>query len=354
MIPPLPVPGRLRPVRDDDRDGLIALVGAAYDEHPGCVLDLDDLDRDLTHLATAIAAKRGRAWVVESPDGAIGACVGYAPTVHDGVTAVELKRLYVAGHLRRSGLGGHLVGVVEELAHLHGARAVELWSDSRFTDAHRLYERLGYRRSRTTRDLHDPSVTTEFHLVRPLPRAPIPGRTVTWSTPHGGTERCRLSPLPDGGWRLSGSTLEPRGAGRYQVDVDATWSTRQVHVSFEDHGGERELTLVADGSGRWWRDGEPAADLDGALDVDLELTPSTNTLPLRRLELRRGTAQEIVAAWVRLPDLDVISSRQVYERDADGSATYRSGSFESRLTLDQDALVVDHGDHWLRSQHDEA
>jgi hypothetical protein len=54
----LPV-GTLRPVEDGDRDALIALIGAAYDEHPGCVLDLPGVDADLCAPATTAAARGG-------------------------------------------------------------------------------------------------------------------------------------------------------------------------------------------------------------------------------------------------------------------------------------------------------
>jgi hypothetical protein len=49
---------------------------------------------------------------------------------------------------------------------------MELWSDTRFLDAHRLYERLGYRRTGRTRELHDLSDTVEYEFDKPLRSAP--------------------------------------------------------------------------------------------------------------------------------------------------------------------------------------
>lgn len=49
------------------------------------------------------------------------------------------------------------------------AGTVELWSDTRFTDAHRLEERLGYRRTGETRELGDLSNTTGFRYLREFP-----------------------------------------------------------------------------------------------------------------------------------------------------------------------------------------
>jgi putative acetyltransferase len=57
---------------------------------------------------------------------------------------------------------------VEHEARRTGARMVELWSDTRFTAAHRLYERLGYIRLPETRSLSDLSQTTEFHYRKQL------------------------------------------------------------------------------------------------------------------------------------------------------------------------------------------
>jgi putative acetyltransferase len=45
---------------------------------------------------------------------------------------------------------------------------LELWSDTRFVDAHRLDARLGYRRLPGTRDLHDRSNSTEYHYAKSL------------------------------------------------------------------------------------------------------------------------------------------------------------------------------------------
>lgn len=158
----------LRSLRPDDADQVIALIGAAYAEYPGCVLDLPGVDDDLPDLADRLARAGGRGWVVED-HGSVVACVGVVPADVDGVRGAELKRLYVAAGHRRRGLGRGLVGLVEDHAQdVLGARALDLWSDTRFEDAHRLYERCGYRPTGETRRLHDPSDTTEYRFLRHL------------------------------------------------------------------------------------------------------------------------------------------------------------------------------------------
>lgn len=154
----------IRPATDADSTAIVALVGDCFAEYPGCVLDLPGIDAWMRAPASAYAGTGGQLWVVEL-DGVVVAIVGYKPTAPG---RVELKSLYVGAAARRRGLGARLVGAVEVAARAGGASVVELWSDSRFTDAHRLYERLGYRRGAQTRELHDPSDTTEYFFDRPL------------------------------------------------------------------------------------------------------------------------------------------------------------------------------------------
>ena len=162
MRRPLPV---VRDLRESDSEAIVALIGGCFAEYPGCVLDLDDLDRWMLAPRSSYDAWGGRMWVVEL-DGRLVACCGVKPL---GGGAVELKSLYVAAAARRRGLASELVGLVEAQAREWGATRVELWSDSRFADAHRLYEGLGYRRLAETRELHDPSGTTEHAFAKDLP-----------------------------------------------------------------------------------------------------------------------------------------------------------------------------------------
>jgi GNAT superfamily N-acetyltransferase len=152
----------VRHVRDDDSAGLIELIGACWAEYPGCVLDIDREEPWLRAPAAAYAASGGTCWVVED-GGDIVACVGIKP-LPDG--AAELKSLYVAARARRRGLGERLTGLVESEAARLGASRIVLWSDTRFGDAHRLYERLGYVRTGRTRELHDLSQTVEYEFVK--------------------------------------------------------------------------------------------------------------------------------------------------------------------------------------------
>jgi putative acetyltransferase len=146
----------VRDALDSDSEQLVRLIREVFAEYPGCALDVDGEMPHLRRPASAFAAWLGRFWVAEQA-GEVVACVGLA--AQDGTA--ELKHLYVAARARRQGLGGHLCELVEAEARRRGLQRVELWSDTRFLDAHRLYESRGYSRSSRTRELHDLSRSVE-------------------------------------------------------------------------------------------------------------------------------------------------------------------------------------------------
>jgi len=157
----------VRDARDDDALDLIALVARCWSEYPGCVLDVHGEEPELLEPATAFARHGGRLWVAEDRGRVVGS-IGVKPGTGD---LASLVKLYVDPPARGRGLGERLVGVVEREVLALGLGQVELWTDTRFTHAHRLYERLGYDRRPETRELHDLSRTVEYRFTKAL-RAP--------------------------------------------------------------------------------------------------------------------------------------------------------------------------------------
>ncbi|MBI2568760.1 MAG: GNAT family N-acetyltransferase [Candidatus Schekmanbacteria bacterium] len=156
----------VRAARDTDAAALIALISTVWSEYPGCVMDIDGEVPELRCIASAFARVHGEFWIAEDRTGLVTGCVGWRPAAApDGI---ELCKLYVARAARRRGLGKRLCDLVEAAAVRVEARHVELWSDTRFGDAHRLYERLGYRRGSETRDLHDLSHSVEYYFRKNL------------------------------------------------------------------------------------------------------------------------------------------------------------------------------------------
>jgi GNAT superfamily N-acetyltransferase len=156
-----------RQVRDEDSAGLIELIGGCYAEYPGCYLDVEHEESWLLEPSTAYRRWRGVLWVVER-DGRVVASGGMRPS---GPGMASVHHLYVERGQRRQGLASRLLVRIEAAARERDAHWIQLWSDTRFVEAHRLYRRLGYLRSGGFRELGDRSRSEEYHFVKLLSAA---------------------------------------------------------------------------------------------------------------------------------------------------------------------------------------
>ena len=147
------------------------------------------------------------------------------------------------------------------------------------------------------------------------------------------------------GWRFSGHTAAVEDQRpwtvRYEIGVDRRWRTRTAEVWIWSQPAVTRLSLRHDGSGSWTVNGVRGSHLDGCMDVDLESSACTNTLPVHRIG-SDTRAHEAPAAYVRV-DGAVERLEQAYRRSADdGSYEYRAPRFDfaARLQYDRHGLVV--------------
>ncbi len=141
----------------------------------------------------------------------------------------------------------------------------------------------------------------------------------------------------------------------YFVRTDADFRTRQARVGYS---GGPCLHVESDGNGTWYDViGKRALPgLDGCFDIDIGVTPATNTLPMKRLKLRAGESKDITVAYVPLPDqidgdflprraeqrYTCLTPEQWYRYEG----LFRG--FTAELEVDQAGLVIDYPDTFRR------
>lgn len=121
----------------------------------------------------------------------------------------------------------------------------------------------------------------------------------------------------------------------YLVDCDSQWRTYQAYV-VQNHGGKtRVIHLRRDEQQRWHLEGQPIQK-SHLPDIDLEITPATNTLAINRLNLAIGASAEVEAVWVRFPSLvpEILSQR--YTRLEKNLYRYESLSFDFQTLIEVD------------------
>ena len=98
----------------------------------------------------AIEAQPGNEILVGERDGHVVACLQLTiiPGLsHCGMTRALIENVRVLSRLRGQGIGTQFLSFAEARARASGCRLVELTSSKSRLDAHRFYERLGYRQS---------------------------------------------------------------------------------------------------------------------------------------------------------------------------------------------------------------
>jgi len=129
----------------------------------------------------------------------------------------------------------------------------------------------------------------------------------------------------------------------YRIELDASWRTLRAEVTARSRAGRRSIVLERRGADRWTVDGAPVPALEGCVDVDLESSAVTNTLPIHRLEFPPGEAVPCPAAYVRA-DLTVERLEQTYTSRPELRFGYTAPAFEfaGELTYDRSGLIVDY------------
>lgn len=85
--------------------------------------------------------------------------------------------------------------------------------------------------------------------------------------------------------------------------------------------------------GRWALNGTERPQAAGCVDVDLNFTPATNLIAIRRLALQVGDQSEAPAAWLRFPELALERLEQQYHRVALDRYDYQAPGVGYAATL---------------------
>jgi len=137
---------------------------------------------------------------------------------------------------------------------------------------------------------------------------------------------------------------------RYKLDCAHDWRIQHAFVEIVGDSGASAIELTVDNQQRWWREGRELPEFRGLTDIDLQVSPCTNTLPIRRLNLAVGERANVTAVWLRFPQLELERLDQQYTRVGPHSYRYESGqgAFRADLEVDGHGLVVRYGDLWER------
>jgi len=167
-------------------------------------------------------------------------------------------------------------------------------------------------------------------------------------------ENCLVNTL-DTGSEIN-STIIGRYDGKiyrveYQIKVNPNWETVLLDVKTQHSDLRDHLILESDGKGNWILNRKKADQFKDCIDIDIPLTPFTNTLPVNRLNMDTNDLRQIKVIYVDLLERQIKPLHQKYTRLSDTDYLYENvpNDFEAKIEVDELGFVVDYPALFIRT-----
>lgn len=128
----------IRDYRKGDEADICSVVRDCFEEY-GFTWESGGYNADTEDVQSHYIDNGGWFWVMEVH----GEIIGTGGLMPIGESKCELWRLYLRAEHRGKGLGRMFYEFILRFAKQRGFTEMEIWSDVKLVDAHRLYEKLG-------------------------------------------------------------------------------------------------------------------------------------------------------------------------------------------------------------------
>jgi hypothetical protein len=180
----------------------------------------------------------------------------------------------------------------------------------------------------------------------------VSDQTILWRRlDQPGHESARLF-LQGPHWHLVGTSVFSYNRQPCRLDYlvvcNSNWQTFFGRITGWVGDETVEIELSVDSAGRWFLNGIDCPAVAGCFDLDLNFSPSTNLLPIRRLGLEVGEESKVTAAWLRFPSFTLEPLEQQYRRLDLSTYRYESagGSFFAELEINKAGFVTHYPSFW--------
>lgn len=130
----------------------------------------------------------------------------------------------------------------------------------------------------------------------------------------------------------------------YRIKTDQQWRTRWFEIKTRLGNKDQYFSMESDGLGNWNSNGRQETMFNECLDIDISLTPFTNTLPINRLNLAAQGTSEIQVVYVDVLNNSVRPARQKYSHVSGSKYKYENipNDFDALISVDEQGLVIDY------------
>ncbi|MDR2221360.1 MAG: putative glycolipid-binding domain-containing protein [Flavobacteriaceae bacterium] len=157
-------------------------------------------------------------------------------------------------------------------------------------------------------------------------------------------EKCSISKKEDS-FHIKGELVGNRNnqvfGVEYQIVVDLQWQTRFFSINssvanrYNSISGHKLNHL-------WIIDEVEYPEFSSCLDIDISVTPFTNTLPINRLKLDIGESAEIDVLYLNPVEDKRVMVKQQYTKLGEHSYHYKNlwSDFEATIEVDAEGIIT--------------
>ena len=137
----------------------------------------------------------------------------------------------------------------------------------------------------------------------------------------------------------------------YYIKTNHNWETVFFEIKSRHSNQIQMIRFEGDGRGNWISEDKKVGQFSGCIDIDIPLTPLTNSLPINRLNLAQNQTQEIQVIYLDLLEQQIRPVRQKYIRLSNLEYHYENvpNDFEAKIQVDESGFVVDYPSLFVRT-----
>jgi hypothetical protein len=141
----------------------------------------------------------------------------------------------------------------------------------------------------------------------------------------------------------------------YSIIINENWETKSFELKTQLSDKRNVFSYSNDGK-EWSKNGIAVNELKGCIDIDISITPFTNTLPINRIGLAILESRQIDVLYLDVLNQQVRLARQKYTRVSQTEYKYENvpNDFEAIITVDELGLVVNYPELFIRTAMQES
>ena len=127
----------------------------------------------------------------------------------------------------------------------------------------------------------------------------------------------------------------------YCIKTNKDWETFFVELKYRHSNNQVKLILKKENDS-WLLNNAKANEFNNCFDIDISLSPLTNSLAVNRLKLSNNQEQKIKVIYINILEQELKPVEQIYKRLSKTKYLYQNvpNDFEAEIEVDESGFVV--------------